>query len=131
MNEQADAAAARVRHNRELIAERLGWPGDALGACLELEQAFPRWAVFWDRVRGYRAYAIVCGQTHQRSAETPDQLRGHLAVADPELPDDGLAAYRPLSIPGQRCYGAAGHEDECEYRWPHGEHPVGEAPPRA
>lgn len=32
-------------------------------------------------------------------------------------------------VPGQRCYGSAGPEDgDCDYRMPHGEHPVAEAP---
>lgn len=35
----------------------------------------------------------------------------------------------PRPIPGQRCYGSVGPEDgDCDYRMPHGEHPIGEAP---
>lgn len=80
MSGQVDAAA-RVRRNRELIAERLGWPDDALIACLAIEQEYPQWAVYWDNGqlpaspgRGYRAFALVRNRSYQAFGETPEQL---------------------------------------------------------
>lgn len=36
-----------VMRNRELIAERCGWPPDALQACLDVEAKRPGWKVWW------------------------------------------------------------------------------------
>ena len=33
--------------NRQLIAERIGWPEGAVELCEEIEQAHPDWSVFW------------------------------------------------------------------------------------
>ncbi|AGL19478.1 hypothetical protein [Actinoplanes sp. N902-109] len=48
--------------NRELVAQRLGWPDGALNNCRALEAEFPDWSVFWtngglpkDQQPGYRA----------------------------------------------------------------------------
>ncbi|MFB4314362.1 hypothetical protein [Actinomadura sp. 21ATH] len=34
--------------NREILAERLGWPDGALEACRELEQRHPGWSLWYD-----------------------------------------------------------------------------------
>lgn len=82
--------------NRELIAERFGWPADGLPACLALEEEFPRWIVFWSKggrgaspKRGYRARSVEAVGHRSRVelfGETPEQLRAALAAADAELP---------------------------------------------
>lgn len=82
--------------NRQLIAERLGWPTGALEACLALEAAYPRWIVHWTSGgtpacpdAGYRALV----QTRRDGryvafSVTAEGLRDALAVADPQLPGD-------------------------------------------
>lgn len=68
----------------------------------------------------------------------PYGLYGERRSVYAELMKDGsvrmLSAGELLSsssIPGQRCYGSAGPEDgDCDYRMPHGEHPIGEDPRR-
>lgn len=83
------------RRNRRVLAERQGWPDGALDACLELEQAYPRWAVLWtkgglprDPDRGYRAYATVERVLYDVFAETAEVLRERLADADLGLPPE-------------------------------------------
>lgn len=60
-----------AERNREVLAERLGWPEGALAACIELEAAVPGFHVAWfpqwktaakqfDREAGF--YAWVTGQ---------------------------------------------------------------------
>lgn len=74
--------------NRELIAERLGWPEDGLAACLTLEADFPRWMVYWTKgdlpASPRRGYTARHGQV-EVFGETPDELRTALADADAEL----------------------------------------------
>lgn len=125
--------------NRQLIAERLGWPEGSLEKCTALEEEFPNWTVYWtvggtpqDPNPGYRASLRMHRHSSELYAPTDAGLREQLAAIDAELPrQSGLGDYRPLVVPGQRCYGSAGPEDDdCEYRWAHGEHPVGEMPAR-
>lgn len=81
--------------NRRLIAERLGWPRTALAACVEIENDYPGWVVFWtrgglerDRDPGYRAFINIHGWRRTDVAgETPEELRERLADAVETLPD--------------------------------------------
>lgn len=36
------------RRNLRLLAERLGWPPDALKVCIAVEDAHPNWWAFWN-----------------------------------------------------------------------------------
>ena len=82
--------------NREVLAERLGWPADGLPACLALEAEFPRWIVSWTKGGlpasprcGYRARSVEAVGHRARVelfAETPEELRAELVAADAELP---------------------------------------------
>lgn len=79
--------------NRQIIAERLGWPADGLPACLALEAEFPRWVCYWvkgdlprEPRRGYRAMTTIGTRKRELFGETPEQLRAALAAADAELP---------------------------------------------
>jgi hypothetical protein len=40
-----------IERNRELIAERLGWPAGALEAVRQLEAQHPGYSVFWGKGR--------------------------------------------------------------------------------
>lgn len=140
MEETAEQAAARVRRNRELVAERTGWPDGALVACLAIEEEYPLWTVYWDlglkeRPPGFRAVVNIRNVAYQCYGKTADELVEQLKVRDLELPVDGLRPIPSLlekpAVPGQRCYGVAGFEDDgCEFRWPHGEHAIGVRPDR-
>lgn len=44
------------RHNRRVIAERIGWPDGAVEACDWIEQAYPEWIPGWQhesKIRGF------------------------------------------------------------------------------
>lgn len=52
--------AKMVRRNRELIAERTGWPEGALAECLAVEGENPGWRVWWateNRAAGFKSPA--------------------------------------------------------------------------
>jgi hypothetical protein len=79
--------------NRQLIAERLGWPEGALAECDALEEAFPRWSVFWTRGGlpwtpnpGYRGSLRMHNNRWELFAATADELRAKLVEADAQLP---------------------------------------------
>lgn len=81
--------------NRRLIAERLGWPDTALATCIEIENEFPGWMVYWtqgglprDRDPGFRAFIQVHGWRRTDVAgATAEELRERLADAVTKLPD--------------------------------------------
>jgi hypothetical protein len=69
-----------AERNRELIAERLGWPDGALNECRDLEARYPDYFCWWtsrgypDPVPGYGA-ALRGGQTpHSVHGATPEKL---------------------------------------------------------
>jgi len=110
--------------NRELMAERMGWPTEALEVCRRLEKAFPRWMVFWASgglpvapEPGYRAILKQHRRTTKLYAPTADWLeaalegRGEAARArrrehDPEGLCPPLAGRRG-PVTGGRGRGAA------------------------
>jgi hypothetical protein len=81
--------------NRQLIAERIGWPAGAIEACTALEADYPRWLVFWTRGDpparpgpGFRAIGRTRAAGRVEAfAETAEGLRDALRVADPQLPE--------------------------------------------
>ncbi|MEV4708993.1 hypothetical protein [Actinoplanes sp. NPDC049316] len=83
----------RRHRNRQLIAERAGWPDDALPGCLELEAEFPGWVVYWSRgglphapEPGFRAFTTVGWRKFDAYGETAQALRERLAAAVKDLP---------------------------------------------
>jgi hypothetical protein len=86
---------ALVRRNRELIAERGGWPDGALETCFALEEKFLGWAVYWspgdvhDREPGYRASLKLHLGSRELFAPTPGELQVKLAD------DRGPSHFRP------------------------------------
>lgn len=79
--------------NRQLIAERLGWPDGALAECTALEGDYPRWLVFWTKGglpwtpdAGYRAILNWHRHRGELYAPTAAELRDVLEAADAEVP---------------------------------------------
>jgi hypothetical protein len=79
--------------NRELIAERMGWPAEALEVCRRLEKDFPRWMVFWTSgglpvtpEPGYRAILEQRRHTTKLYAPTAVAIEAKLAMTDPTIP---------------------------------------------
>lgn len=79
--------------NRELIAERMGWPAGALVDCIAIEREFPEWMVWWVRGGlpwtphvGYRASLRMHAHEAELYASTADELRAQVAAVDAELP---------------------------------------------
>jgi hypothetical protein len=87
---------ARHLRNRQLIAERLGWPDGALDACTALEADYPDWAVFWTdrrpadepgyREPGYRAVLLMHGWVCKMQTASIGELRARVAEVDERLP---------------------------------------------
>jgi hypothetical protein len=50
-----------LRHNRRVMAERIGWPDGALEACDKLEAAYPDWIVGWQRESTITGFARPAG----------------------------------------------------------------------
>lgn len=81
--------------NREVMAERMGWPAEALEVCRRLENDFPRWMVFWAigglpvaPDPGYRAILQQHWRTTKLHAPTAEGLEAALAAAEVEHPVD-------------------------------------------
>jgi hypothetical protein len=79
--------------NRELLAERGGWPAGAVEACRRLEREFPGWTVYWareSRIRGFESpegYGAWRGDLWRRTrvyAPTPAELADQMRQAGPE-----------------------------------------------
>lgn len=71
------SAADRLKH-RTAAAAKLGWPHDALHACIAIERDYPGWTAFWtpgrgDAEPGYRA-AHATAPTIELWAPTPEAL---------------------------------------------------------
>jgi hypothetical protein len=82
--------------NREVIAERLGWPPGAVQACRDLEAHHPGWRVHYD----------TGGHLHQPDSEYVAQL------AEP------WHGYRPrLSAPDPAGLGARIAEEDARRPW--------------
>ena len=96
-----------LEENMRLLAERLGWPGGALEACLALEAAHPGWRAYWSRGpygrppqpgfrvryddgRGYRPAELY--------AEDPAELPARMAEVEEARPA-WPARLTPLSPP--------------------------------
>ena len=45
--EPVPPSGAASERNREIVAERLGWPGGALEACRKIEAGAPGWYCWW------------------------------------------------------------------------------------
>jgi hypothetical protein len=82
-----------LRHNRRVLAERLGWPEGAVDACAALEAEFPRWMVFWSAgglpvspEPAYRAVLQLFGHHSALRAPTAEDLRTQIAAVDAGLP---------------------------------------------
>jgi hypothetical protein len=89
--------------NRQLVAERLGWPPEALKACRDLEAQFPRWMVFWTNGAttgtepGYRASLQQHGHKAELYASTTEDLLDQIAAVDVEVPPPfQMGAFTPL-----------------------------------
>lgn len=134
-----------LRHNWRVMAERVGWPDGAVEACERILEAFPDWVPGWQhesKIAGFEHPAGFYASRHHRRYDEPSAYGADpvaLVVAITTWPHGhsfgSVSAWNPPPItrfiPGQRCYGSAGPEDDdCEYRWAHGEHPVGEMPAR-
>jgi hypothetical protein len=113
-----------AERNRELIAERVGWPTGAIDVCRRIENDFPGWAVWWSPANpitgyehpdGYVAQILDAGSADDRVSafgETPQQLvdqipgdrggrpPGRVAVAGDRPAVHGAA---PRSRPGSAC----------------------------
>jgi hypothetical protein len=83
--------------NRELIAERLGWPEGAVEACRELEGRWPDWRVDYDTGRvpgspgpGYAAgldqSLFWLGYRPALRAPSPEELEELIRDADARRP---------------------------------------------
>lgn len=78
--------------NRELIAERSGWPDGVIDVCRRLEADYPAWILFWTNGGlavtphpGYRALLRAHLISAELYASTADEMRAQLAAVDPEL----------------------------------------------
>jgi hypothetical protein len=64
--------------NRELIAERCGWPDGILPTCVELERQHPGWDVGWlpeNRIKGFEREAGFVATRLGATLEDSDELR--------------------------------------------------------
>ena len=76
--------------NRELVAERLGWPDGALEACRKVEAVHSGWYCWWSPTpwppRDRPAYGAARVNAHWNVpplyAETPDDLAMLIDAAD-------------------------------------------------
>jgi hypothetical protein len=86
-----------VERNRELIAERLGWPEGAVEVCREVEARWPDWRVHYDNGRvpggpgpGYVASLeqsqVWRGYRPKVSAAHPEELETLIRDADAQRP---------------------------------------------
>ena len=90
-----------LRHNRRVMAERLGWPDGAVETCDWLQDAYPDWISGWQAEQAIPGFEKPAGyyasRWHRRSNEPAaygaDML--DLAVAIETWPWDQVAAYRP------------------------------------
>ena len=46
-DEAGHAPPGMAEHNRDIVAERLGWPDEAVEACRETEAGAPGWHCWW------------------------------------------------------------------------------------
>lgn len=63
------AERAMAIRNREIIAERCGWPAGILATCVELERRHPGWDVSWMRENTIRGFEREAGFAATRLAE--------------------------------------------------------------
>jgi hypothetical protein len=74
--------------NRQILADRLGWPVGALQQCERIESAYPDWSVTWLRgntVKGFesppRFWAVRDGR-HRYEVTAPDPAGLEQAIRD-------------------------------------------------
>ena len=89
-------AASFAERNREILAERAGWPAGTLEACRDLEHRHPGWHCWWSARPWRRDGDVPDGAAfgaapHSRGladslyATTPDELRHLIEQAEKEL----------------------------------------------
>jgi predicted DNA-binding transcriptional regulator AlpA len=104
-----------AERNRELIAERVGWPTGAIDVCRRIENDFPGWAVWWSPANpitgyehpdGYVAQILDAGSADDRVSafgETPQQLVDQIRATGA----GGRRAGSRSPVTGQRYMGRA------------------------
>ena len=74
--------------NRELLAERLGWPDGAVDACRQVEAGHPGWHVWWSQNPWRRDGGVPAGPAY--GATHADWHRGEPSLY--ATAPDGLAS---------------------------------------
>lgn len=63
-----------LRHNRRIIASRIGWPDGAVEACDKLQDAYPDWIPGWQpasTIPGFEHPAGYFASRHSRRHDEP------------------------------------------------------------